>query len=96
MNSKADRMIKVREKSAQARRERKEAGIPVMVRDPMKRLAANPTSWRLAINAMCWQCQGENADPFVKWRIGNCVCKDCALWRLRPYQKLQGTPNPES
>ena len=94
MNSKQKRMAKAAEKKAQLHRERKEAGLPAIA-SPMERAAANPTSYRAAINAMCWQCQGENADPFVNWRIGNCVCTDCALWRLRPHQKHQGTPYPE-
>lgn len=63
---------------------------------PLLKSQKSPKSLRLAVNAMCWQCQGEDADPCVKWRIGNCEVKGCALWPFRPYQGMFGNPVPEA
>jgi hypothetical protein len=84
------------EKARQARKEMQEAGIPVKVKNPLEKLADKPQSLRRAIDAKCYQCEGEDADPAVKWRIGNCLCDDCALYMVRPYQRLKGTPTPKS
>lgn len=59
--------------------------------DPVAKLNEKATRKR-AIDAMCYQCQGEGADSGWKWAIGNCLVTDCALWRFRPYQRLEGTP----
>ena len=73
---------------------RKAAGLKSTM-TPLERLRAHPTSPSKAIAAKCWQCQGEDGDPGVRWRIGNCeVGEDCALYGLRPYRNLQGTPKP--
>lgn len=61
---------------------------------PLEKLAKRPTSLRLAVNAMCYQCQGENADPSVQWRIGNCEIKTCALHGVRPYRRHEGKEPP--
>ena len=47
--------------------EHKEAGIAIVRLNPMEKLKANPKSMRASINASCWQCQGEDADPSVQW-----------------------------
>ena len=62
---------------------------------PLEKLAENPTSLRAAVNAKCYQCQGEDADPSVQWRIGNCEIPDCGLWEIRPYLGLEGKPVPK-
>ncbi len=54
--------------------------------DPMKRATANPKSLRRAIDAKCWDCQGQASDPAPRWRIGNCEMDDCPLYSVRPYQ----------
>ena len=62
-------------------------------RTPGERLSQKPTSRKLAMEAMCWDCQGgEHADPGWKWAIGNCNCTTCPLHGFRPYQKKAGTP----
>lgn len=63
---------------------------------PTQKHNQNPKSLRLAINAHCYQCQGEDADPCVQWRIGNCEITTCALFSVRPYQKMEGSPIPAS
>lgn len=62
--------------------------------NPIEKAKRNPKSLRLAINAKCFDCEGQDADPRVQWRIGNCVIPDCPLWPVRPYQSLAGTPTP--
>ena len=64
------------------------------INDPIERARRNPRSLRAAIDAMCWDCQGRDADPAPRWRIGNCVCPDCPLYPLRPYQNRFGAPVP--
>ncbi len=65
-------------------------------KNPVEKLADAPNSLRRAVNAKCWQCEGEDADPGVKWRIGNCLIKDCALYNVRPHQNLKDTPMPKA
>ncbi len=77
-------------------REQHASGQKTVRRTPIEKSRAKPGSLRLAINAMCWQCQGEDADPCVEWRIGNCKIDGCALHPQRPYQRLQGKPTPKS
>ena len=71
---------------------RKAEGLPV-TRTPLERLAETPTRGN-AIKAMCYDCQGRDADPAVKWRIGNCTCVECPLYQFRPHQRLKGKPIP--
>ena len=77
-----------REQARIKMQERKEAGLSAY-RTPFEVLKDNPKSMRAAINAMCWDCQGRDSDPSVRWRIGNCVCTDCPLWTFRPHQHLE-------
>lgn len=49
---------------------------------PIEKAKNNPKSLRAAINAKCWDCC-----VFNKKEVGLCVCKDCPLWNLRPWQK---------
>lgn len=62
---------------------------------PTEKLSKKPTSRVLSVNAKCWQCMGEDADPCVKWRIGNCEIPDCALFNVRPYRRLFETKMPK-
>lgn len=84
------------ERARQARKAMQEAGIAVRIKNPLEKLADNPTSLRLAINAKCYQCEGEDADQNVRWRIGNCVVPKCGLFAVRPHQHLHGTSAPKS
>lgn len=58
--------------------------------DPLEKAARNPKSMRLAINAMCWDCVGGNADPSPRQRIRDCEIPKCPLWPLRPHQSVKG------
>ena len=64
--------------------------------DPIEKARKNPKSRRLAVNAKCYDCEGEDADPCVQWRIGNCTVPACPLYPVRPYQHLFGTSTPSS
>lgn len=63
---------------------------------PVEKLASKKRSMTLAIAAKCWDCQGGDADPAPRWRIGNCECTGCPLWNVRPHRNLQGKPLPTS
>lgn len=76
--------------------ELKKAGIPVKQLNPIEKSDADPKSLRKAINARCYYCEGEDSDPAVRWRIGNCLVMGCPLRKVRPYQELEGTPVPRS
>lgn len=58
-----------------------------MRHNPIERAKRNPRSLRLAVNAKCYDCQGRDADPGVKRRIGRCEISNCSLYPVRPYQK---------
>lgn len=62
--------------------------------NPMEKAEKNPKSRALAIAAKCYDCQGQDQDPGVRWRIGNCVGTGCPLEPVRPYQHLLGSPEP--
>ena len=72
------------------------AGEKIERKTPLQKLADSPLSLRAAVNAKCYQCEGEDADPGVRWRIGNCACASCALHAVRPYQRLAKTSAPAS
>lgn len=65
-------------------------------RNPILKAREKPDSLRLAVNAKCFDCQGLDYDPGVRWRIGNCECPHCPLWSVRPYKHLEGRPTPKS
>jgi hypothetical protein len=64
------------------------------IHNPIEKALKNPKSLRAAINAKCFDCQGQDADPAPKWRIGNCEMPDCPLYSLRPYQDNLSRPMP--
>ncbi len=53
---------------------------------PADKALANPKSMRAAINAKCHDCSG-----YSKPEVGRCVVTTCALWPLRPWQKVRPT-----
>lgn len=70
------------------REARKLAGLPAPVRKtPLEKAATKPTSLRLAVNAKCFSCQGEDQDPGVRKRIRECSVTKCPLNPVRPYQR---------
>jgi len=80
----------------QKRAEMAARGEKIVQKNPLEKLAEKPDSLRWAINARCYQCESEDADPAVKWRIGNCRSTACALWNVRPFQSQCGRPEPKS
>ncbi len=56
--------------------------------NPIQKSEAQPQSLRLAINAKCYDCQGQDADPGWRQRIADCNDVACPLVPVRPYQKL--------
>ena len=65
----------------------RDAGGTVRRLTPRERLERNPRSLRASINVVCWDCEGGDADPGVRKRIGSCTIKSCGNWPNRPYQK---------
>ena len=63
-------------------------------RSPLVTAEKSPTSLRAAINAKCYDCEGQNHDPKWQWRVGNCTIPSCPLYNVRPYQKMEGSPVP--
>lgn len=53
---------------------------------PIDKARLNPNSLRMALNANCYQCMGEDADPGWQKRVGECYLDNCVLWPHRPYQ----------
>jgi hypothetical protein len=64
--------------------------------DPIEKAKKNPKSWRAAITAKCFDCEGRNADTGLRWRIGNCTIPDCPLYGFRPYQDQEGKEMPST
>ncbi len=81
-------------KAAHAAKRAKLAAGELRKRDPLEKWVENPTSLRLSIDAECYGCNGQDADPCWQWRVGNCHITDCPLWHVRPQQKLYGRPEP--
>ena len=54
--------------------------------NPLQKAKQNPTSLRLAVNAMCYQCMGAVGQE-SKTDIRNCTSFKCPLHTTRPYQK---------
>jgi hypothetical protein len=63
------------------------AGPSQPVEGILARAYANPRSRTQAVKAKCFDCEGGDADPNAKMRIGTCGITTCPLWAVRPYQK---------
>ena len=62
-----------------------DANIPKQKRrTPAEKFRDNPKSLRCGINAMCYECSGED-----KKEITLCTAVGCPLYNLRPYQKKE-------
>ena len=88
--ARAENMRKAREALAA----RRQAGEAPEALSPTQQHVKNPKSRALAVAAKCYDCQGGDADPGWKWRIGNCVGTGCPLEPVRPYQQLLGKKEP--
>lgn len=64
--------------------------------DPLTKSRNNPKSRLMAINAMCYACQGGEVDnppdSGWQWSIGNCSITFCPLFDFRPYRHKVGQP----
>ena len=89
-----EHMARMREMAAAARAERVAQGLPANP-STEERLAAKPSSLRLAITCKCRDCSGLQ-DPDHRWRIANCEVDRCPLYPVRPYQVYFGRPMPDS
>lgn len=68
-------------------RARREAGEIIIRRTALEKAAENPRSLRLAVNAKCFDCVGQDSDPGFRDRIRTCPVSRCPLNPVRPYQK---------
>ena len=50
---------------------------------PLEKAQKNPKSLRAAIDAKCFQCQGDGEDPGTWERVRTCTIPDCGLYLLR-------------
>jgi hypothetical protein len=55
--------------------------------NPLEKAKENPKSLRSAVNAKCFECEGEGVDPGWRGRIKGCIIPDCPLHPVRPYRK---------
>lgn len=74
------------EKAQEVLRLKRENGENIERKNPLEKAASRPDSLRLAINAKCYDCIGQDADPDWRGSIRACVCSDCPLFPVRPYQ----------
>lgn len=88
-------MAVLRAKANSAAVARKAAGLSAR-KNPIERAKEDPTSKTKAIAAKCFDCEGQDADPCVSWRIGNCTAPNCGLFPVRPHQRLHGKPTPKA
>lgn len=65
---------------------KRENGEKVERKNPLEKAALRPDSLRLAINAKCYDCIGQDGDPNWRESIRECLCTDCPLYPVRPYQ----------
>ena len=54
--------------------------------DPIEKSKQNPGSFRLAINAKCFECSA-----CIRVDVTNCEIDDCPLYRHRPWQNKANT-----
>jgi hypothetical protein len=66
--------------------EMKALGIPIVRKNPIGKSNDAPKSLRLAINANCYTCVGEDHDPGWKDRVRYCEITICPLHKVRQYR----------
>ena len=82
----SDEEMKKGHERAKSRREERQANGLSAYRNPIEKAQENPTSLRAAINGKCYDCIGQDGDPDWRGSIRECVCTDCTLYPVRPYQ----------
>lgn len=75
------------EKAHAARKARAAAGEVLVRLNPIEKAQKKPKSLRLAVNAKCFDCVGQDCDPGWRKRISECAVTKCPLNPVRPYQK---------
>lgn len=78
-----DHLTKAREAAIKQRELRISQGLAAN-KTPMEKVADNPTSLRICVNAKCYDCNGR--ENYVN-RTRYCQIFDCPLWTVRPYSK---------
>lgn len=54
--------------------------------DPIAKAKSKPTSLKFAIRAMCYDCEGRDADRGWRKRVRECSIDECPLHHVRPYK----------
>lgn len=72
--------------ATEALRAMRDAGELTRLNPIEKSTAAGGKSLRLAVNAKCFDCVGQDCDPGWRARIGGCPATRCPLHSLRPYR----------
>jgi hypothetical protein len=62
------------------------AGIAIERLDPLEKARSNPTSFRHAINAKCFDCVGRGFDANWRTEVKNCQITECGLHPVRPFK----------
>lgn len=68
----------------QYRQDLKDGKVTKTIKTPIEKLAENPKSLRLAVNAQCFDCMGRSSTAASD--IRGCTAKTCPLFSVRPYQ----------
>lgn len=76
-----------RKQLSRSKRPQKKAATAKRKRTPREKAKENQRSFKHALHAVCWECQGEGADPGWRRRIRECDQTNCSAHHLRPYVK---------
>ena len=84
-------------RAREKRKQMAENGIKIQIKNPIEKARDNPRSLRLAVNAMCYDCVGQDHDTGTRKRIRECAAEGvCPLHPLRPYQNKSGSDEDET
>lgn len=78
-------MGELQRRAQEARSFRISQGLSVY-KTPFEKSAENPSSLRCAINAMCYDCIGQDSDPNWRESVKECPCTNCPLYNVRQYK----------
>lgn len=70
--------------------------VPVKYRSLYERAVSGRLPPRAAIKVKCYDCVGWERFDSGRDRIGDCPCRGCPLWHLRPFQKPPGNRSKAS